>query len=115
MNYPDPRIEYLNEKKLIGMQVTMSLANNLTGKLWSQFMPRLHEISHRVSEDKLSIQVYPPLYHTAFDPSTEFVKWAAVEAQDQTPIPDGMESLIKFVKNFAKISREICIEKNLFM
>ena len=92
MNYPEPRIKHLKAKTLIGMPMTMSLTENKTGQLWSQFMPRLNEIANRRSNDKLSIQVYPSDYHNPFNPSGPFVKWAAVEVQDQTPVPHGMES-----------------------
>jgi AraC family transcriptional regulator len=33
-----PRIEKLDDKKLIGKRQTMSLANNKTGELWKSFM-----------------------------------------------------------------------------
>ena len=48
----EPRIETLKEKKLIGMNQIMSLTNNLTGKLWSEFSPRIHE-------GKLALESHP--------------------------------------------------------
>ena len=89
-----PRIETLESKKLLGQHLTMSLANNKTGQLWGQFAPRIKEIQNRTSEDKISMQVYPPLYYQQFSPVTEFEKWATVEVQDFDKIPNGMETFV---------------------
>jgi hypothetical protein len=35
-----PKIEYLKEKKLPGMQMSMSLPESKTGELWRNFMAR---------------------------------------------------------------------------
>ncbi|MEO1013388.1 MAG: GyrI-like domain-containing protein [Bacteroidota bacterium] len=86
------RSEILKPKKLIGLNLKMSLANNLTGQLWGQFGPRIHEIQHRVSEDKISLQIYPPNYYAQFSPSTKFEKWALVEVSSFNNIPEGLQS-----------------------
>ena len=88
-----PRIEILKEKKLIGYHLMMSLTQNKTGQLWSQFGPKIKDITNRVSEDKISLQIYPPLYYHKFNPETEFEKWATVEVTDFLEIPVGMKSL----------------------
>lgn len=72
----------------------MSMAHNLTGKLWGQFAPRIKEIPNRVGSDKISLQQYDPAYFDQFDPHREFVKWAAVEVKGSTEVPSGMESLL---------------------
>ena len=90
----NPRIEKLEEKKLIGHSAKMSLSNNKTGQIWGQFVPRIKEIQNRTSEDKISMQVYPPLYYQAFNPTTEFEKWATVEVKDFESIPSGMKSFV---------------------
>ncbi len=41
-----PRIENLISKKLVGIQPTMSLANNRTSELWKTFMPKRREIAN---------------------------------------------------------------------
>ena len=89
----EPRIEILSEKKLVGLQITMNLVQNKTGQLWSLFGPRIQDIKHRVSTDKISLQVYPPHYYEAFSPTTEFEKWALVEVTDFDDVPKG---LLKF-------------------
>ena len=89
-----PRIEKLEEKKLIGQNIKMSLTNNKTGLLWGQFAPRIKEIQHRSSEDKISMQIYPQLYYEQFNPSHEFEKWATVEVNDFENIPNGMKTFV---------------------
>ncbi len=86
-----PRIERLEEKKLVGHSIKMSVSQNKTEQLWGQFAPKIKEIKNRVSQDKISMQVYPSSYFKAFNPNTEFKKWATVEVNDFNSIPDGME------------------------
>jgi len=90
----NPRIEKLEEKRLIGCNIKMSLSDNKTGQLWGQFAPRIREIQNRKTEDKLSMQVYPPTYFKQFNPNNEFEKWAAVEVENLNGIPEGMQSFI---------------------
>lgn len=88
-----PRIEQLPEKKIIGMRLKMSLANDKTGELWRSFMPRRKEITHVVTPDLFCLQVYEkPLDYNTFNPAVEFEKWAAVEVSDFEAIPDDMET-----------------------
>ncbi|NAY91727.1 GyrI-like domain-containing protein [Muricauda sp. JGD-17] len=90
----NPRIEHLKKKKLIGLNVKMSLTDNRTGQLWRQFSPRVKEVQNRVADDKISLQIYPPSYFEQFKPTTEFEKWATVEVTDFQEIPNGMKTLI---------------------
>ncbi len=87
-----PRIERLEEKKLIGYNMRMSLTNNKTGQLWGQFGPRIKEIQNRVTEDKISMQIYDSSYYANFSPDNEFEKWAMVEVEDFNSIPNEMKS-----------------------
>ena len=87
-----PQIKTLAQKKLVGLPLKMSLVNNLTGQLWAQFGPRIKDIQHRVSEDKISLQIYPPNYYEQFSPTTEFEKWALVEVRSFDAIPKGLQS-----------------------
>ncbi len=87
-----PRIEKLNEKKLMGMKLRMSLSNNRTGELWKSFTPRKREIQNNLTSDLISLQVYSPDHFTDFDPATEFEKWATVEVSDFDTVPREMET-----------------------
>jgi AraC family transcriptional regulator len=89
-----PRIEILKEKKLIGVRLTMSLANNKTGELWRSFMPRRKEIINNVSNDLISLQIYHANYFSAFNPSNGFEKWAAIAVSDYDNVPNDMETFI---------------------
>ncbi len=86
-----PRIKILEEKKLIGKRLKMSLTNNLTGQLWGGFMPRRHEIKNNRTTEMISMQVYDALYDQDFKPSNTFEKWATVEVRDFDIIPKDME------------------------
>ena len=87
-----PRIEILNEKKLIGKRLTMSLAYNKTGELWKSFMPRRRDISNNLSNDLISMQIYDPTHFINFNPSNEFEKWACIEVSDFNNVPSGLET-----------------------
>jgi len=87
-----PRIEILEDKKLIGIRLKMSLANNKTGQLWGDFVPKIKDVGNRSSNDKISLQVYDASYHANFNPNNEFEKWATVEVTDFYDIPKEMET-----------------------
>ncbi|WP_281228565.1 GyrI-like domain-containing protein [Flavobacterium aquiphilum] len=92
MNFQtEPRIEILHEKKLIGKQLQMSLADNKTHQLWQSFMPKRAEIQNPLSSNLFAVQVYEPNYFKAFDPKAIFVKWATLEVSDFINIPSEME------------------------
>jgi len=89
-----PRIENLKEKKLVGKRLTMSLADNKTGELWKNFMPRRKEITNNLTNNFISMAVYKPTHFTDFKPTNEFEKWASVEVSVFDSIPNNMEKFI---------------------
>ena len=89
-----PRIENIDEKKLVGKKLIMSYANYTIGQLWGGFMPRRKEITNNVSTDLISMVVYKPNHFTNFNPENEFERWAAVEVKDFDNIPNEMEAYI---------------------
>jgi AraC family transcriptional regulator len=88
----NPRIEILNEKLLTGLYHTMSLSDNTTGELWRNFMIRLKELTNRVSNDLISMQLYNSDYFVNFNPENSFVKWAVAEVSTFDHIPPGMDA-----------------------
>ena len=91
----NPRIEYIQEKKLIGKRLTMSLINNRTGELWKSFGPRLKEIENRVNTDRISMQVYGDSFSVKSNNSNgEFEKWATVEVENFENLPKDLEKFI---------------------
>jgi len=93
MAFPIPTIKTLNEKKIVGKRLKMSLSNNLTGELWKSFMTKRKEIINNTSSDLISLQIYKPFHFVNFNPHNEFEKWASIEVANFDLIPDGMESL----------------------
>ena len=89
----EPRLEALDEKRFVGKNITISLANNRTRALWQSFMPDRKEITNSIGHELYSIEVYPPNHFDNFSPHAEFKKWAAVEVTDVDSVPDGMHSL----------------------
>ncbi|MEP2026403.1 MAG: GyrI-like domain-containing protein [Reichenbachiella sp.] len=89
-----PRIVESLPKILVGLHLEMTYATSaLTGKLWSQFMPRRMEVTNAVSQDKYSLQVFKNGFDwNSTDAHTQFVKWAGMEVNDKNSIPDGMQS-----------------------
>lgn len=86
-----PQFVSIEPKKLLGICLEMSLAENRTGELWRSFMPRLKEIETRFGNNLYSLQVYDEDYFQQFDPRREFEKWALAEVKNFSVIPDEME------------------------
>lgn len=87
-------IKTIGQKKLAGKRLTMSLAQNKTGELWRDFMSRRGEITNNLTNELISMQVYPAAYFAEFSPVKEFEKWAAVEVIDFNHVPAGMETCL---------------------
>jgi len=89
------RIELSREKKLIGIRHKMGMAENKTRELWQRFMPRRQEIRNNLTQELISMQLFPPSFNFMdFDPEASFEKWAAVEVSDFDQVPQGMETFI---------------------
>jgi AraC family transcriptional regulator len=89
-----PKVEIIEEKKLIGVNVSLSHVDNRTGELWRSFMPRRKEITSNLNNELISLQIYDELYFQNFKPAKEFTKWAGVEVSDFKNIPQGMKTLV---------------------
>lgn len=88
----EPRIENLEEIKLIGKSLIMSLAKNQTPELWKSFMQERKLITNATSNDLISMQVYgKELDFKNFTPSTQFEKWATTQVTDFKNTPPNMK------------------------
>ncbi|MEW7280919.1 GyrI-like domain-containing protein [Aquimarina sp. 2201CG1-2-11] len=96
-----PRIEIAKERKLVGARLKMSVANNRTQELWGGFVPKIKKIINRLNDDKISMQVYDPMYYQNFNPNTIFEKWAVVEVADLENVPKELESFILISGEYA--------------
>src|SRR5690606_21109856 len=64
------------------------------GELWKRFMPRRREVSNNLTNDLISVAVYPEGFFEQYQPTNVFERWAAVEVTDLNHVPEGMESLV---------------------
>ena len=87
-----PRIETINDKKLVGKRMTMSYANYRIGELWGSFMPRRKEITNTLTNDLISLVVYAPNHFIDFKPTNQFERWATVEVENFNNVPDELET-----------------------
>ena len=87
-----PRIKTSNEKKLIGVRLSMSFADYKAQELWKSFMPRRKEITNNLNNDLISMAVYTHTHFVDFKPTNKFEKWATVEVFDFEKIPNTMET-----------------------
>lgn len=72
-----PRIETINEKKLVGKRMKLSYADYKIAELWGGFMPKRKEIKNCLSTELISLVVYKPNHFTDFKMTNEFERWAA--------------------------------------
>ena len=87
-----PRIETINEKKLVGKRMTMSYADYRIGELWGSFMPRRKVITNTLTNDLISLVVYAPNHFIDFKPTNQFERWATVEVENFNNVPDELET-----------------------
>ena len=87
-----PRIETINEKKLVGKRMTMCYADYRIGELWGSFMPRRKEIKNNLTNDLISLVVYAPNHFIDFKPTNQFETWATVEVENFNNVPVELET-----------------------
>jgi AraC family transcriptional regulator len=88
------RIEDIDERKLIGIKIRTSIAENRNRELWQTLKPLARTIRGRESTDFYSVEVFDAA--TSFEnftPGTLFDKWAAIEVADFADVPGEMDSL----------------------
>ncbi|WKN45916.1 GyrI-like domain-containing protein [Tunicatimonas pelagia] len=89
------RIEIIEEIKLVGKKVRMSVANNQTQELWQGFMPNRATIKNTIGTALYSVEVYDNLdFFEQFSPTQEFDKWAAVQVRNYESVSEDMEQLM---------------------
>jgi len=88
-------LKNLQEKKLVGKNLKMSLANNKTFELWQSFRQRQTEIKNNVSSNLYSIQIFQPAFDLKnFTFHTEFEKWAAIEVASFDEVPEDFQTYV---------------------
>lgn len=90
----DPEIVEIEDKKLIGISLNTSLADDKTGLLWQRFMKQKKAITGKKSEDLFSVQVYDEGFISGqFNSQSVFEKWAAVEVEDYSELQEHLKGL----------------------
>jgi len=89
-----PALTTTPPRRLVGIRIQTSLAENRAAELWRGFRPRIAEIPNRLGADFFDVRRHgPELAAGQFTPATMFEKWASVEVADFNSIPEGMEAL----------------------
>ncbi|GAA4324063.1 hypothetical protein GCM10023115_53150 [Pontixanthobacter gangjinensis] len=90
----DPDIKNIEAKKLVGISLHTSLADDKTALLWKRFMSRKDKIKNKLSDDLYSVQVYDEGFIEGhFNSQSIFEKWAALEVEDYSELEEGMKGL----------------------
>lgn len=89
------KIHHLEKKLLCGRHIEMSMATNRTQELWSSFMPLKKTIKNSVGTDLYSMQVYDKgADFKTMKPTSVFTKWAAIEVNDHSTVPDMLSPYV---------------------
>ena len=89
----EARIETIAEKQLVGHAIEMSLVNNKTQELFSDFIALKKNITNLVSDDVYEVMVYPYNHFKVFNPANTFTKWATIEVSSFDDTPNDMRQL----------------------
>ena len=90
----DPTFVTIKPKKMIGLRTKTSL--NVQAEaiqiLWPAFMKKCPSIGHRTDDRLYSIQIFDPKDWPILADSL-FEKWAAVEVNTFSAVPEGFETM----------------------
>lgn len=90
-----PKIVTIQEKKLVGIKIRTSLAENRTFELWNRFKKEISEIPGKKDTGYYAVQIFDEnLGFDQFTPQTFFEKWAAVEVESLENIPEELETFL---------------------
>ena len=90
----DPEIVEIDDKKLLGISMHTSLADDKTGILWQKFMKQKNSVQNKKSQDLYSVQVYDEGFIAGqFNSQSIFEKWAALEVEDYSEVKDDLKGL----------------------
>ncbi|OIQ30823.1 MAG: hypothetical protein BM564_01015 [Bacteroidetes bacterium MedPE-SWsnd-G2] len=92
MSIPVKIINY-SPVAMVGCSVSMSYENNKTFELWKSFMSRKKELTNTIGPNLYSIQDYPESFlKSGFNPEVYFTKWACIEVEANSNIPEGFKA-----------------------
>ncbi|WP_055436477.1 GyrI-like domain-containing protein [Lacinutrix algicola] len=88
-----PKIVTLENKKLVGQSIEMSLVDNKTFQLFSVFMPLKKHVQNTIGTDIYEVLIYNSTYLKNFKPTNTFTKWVTVEVNDYSTVTEKMKTL----------------------
>ena len=91
--FADPKIVTLDNKKLVGHAIDMSLTDNKTFELFSGFMPNRKQIQNTTGDAIYEVMIYNDSHFKSFSPANTFTKWATLEVTNCDTIPEGLKTL----------------------
>ncbi|MCB0645958.1 MAG: GyrI-like domain-containing protein [Saprospiraceae bacterium] len=100
-----PDIKIWPATKLTGLSINMSLENDMTGYLFSKFMPLMMRIGLPMPVEVFDIRSYPAGFYTNFNPKKEYKKAAMIRLAEgyQMPaefdtfeIPEGLYAIFEY-------------------
>lgn len=86
-----PNIEMLDGMMVVGVHRAMSFAEPSMRELWQEFRLRAEDVSHRASDDFISMRIYDSPLKVAPTPESRFEQWAAVEVDAPREVPEGLD------------------------
>jgi len=90
-----PRIVEIEQKKLVGIDVKTSLAQNNIPQLWNEFMPRIDDVQNNKKTGCYEVHPFDSEFKMEnFTEHMQFEKWAAAEVSDFDDVPDGMGTVV---------------------
>lgn len=90
----DPEIRQASEIKLIGISKQVRINDPATVEIWKSFVPRRDEVKNRVDQNLYSVHIYDHDFKPEnVTPQTIVTRYASVQVDSFSNIPDGMETL----------------------
>lgn len=101
-----PVIKNIEERKLVGMFMPMSIIENKTFELFSAFMPKRKSIKNNTGAIIYDLIIYPTNYFQSFNPASVFRKGAMIEVSEHNMIPEGMVAFTLVSGEYAVFSQK---------
>ncbi|MEY8847926.1 GyrI-like domain-containing protein [Psychroserpens sp. XS_ASV72] len=89
------RVEVIPNRYIAGMRTKTCMVHIMkdTQDIAKQFMPRRHEVNHRIGNHVFSIQNFGPDFSPA-NPHSEFEKWIGIEVSEIDALPKDIKSFV---------------------
>ena len=89
---PTPTIIEIPSKQLIGFHDRLNYATYNVVPLWQKLMPIRNQIPGKIGDNLFSVQYFHEKFFVHFSPLELFDKWAGVEVEASSVVPEGAVS-----------------------